>query len=86
VAAQNAGLAAYQEGVDALAKLAARYPQELSEALTPCTEWTARDLASHLICVARWYHGRSWIGATPWPWYDLPSCTITRKSEQGGML
>lgn len=49
-------LAAYDEGVEAISQLAARFDAESWGAQTPCPEWRAFELAGHLRCVADDFH------------------------------
>jgi hypothetical protein len=54
--APETALAAYHAGVTVICELAARFPEEMWSAPTPCPEWRAADLAGHLRCVADDYH------------------------------
>jgi uncharacterized protein (TIGR03083 family) len=49
-------LAAHHDGVTVICELAAQFSTEAWEAPTPCSEWSAADLAGHLHCVADDYH------------------------------
>jgi len=52
--AKSAVLACYAEGVAAIGALGARVSDW--ESPTPCGEWTALDLAGHLLAIVRYYH------------------------------
>jgi hypothetical protein len=54
--APDRALPAYHAGVTMICELAARFPEELWSAPTPCLDWRASDLAGHLRCVADNYH------------------------------
>jgi len=45
----------YDEGVEAFAALASTLPPD-GWGRAACGEWTARDLARHVLAVAGWYH------------------------------
>lgn len=47
---------AYQQAIDAIVEIAARFTAATWSAPTPCPEWRAADLAGHLRCVADDYH------------------------------
>lgn len=49
-------LPAYHDGVTVVGELAAQFSDEAWLAPTPCTEWSAADLAGHLRCVSDDYH------------------------------
>ena len=74
---RGAILALYEEGVGAVQGVVAGWSED--EWLRPaCGEWTATDLAGHLLCVARWYH--DWLdraeagdSSPPFPFADLPA-------------
>ena len=51
---KSAVLACYAEGVVAIRALGARISDW--EAPTPCGDWTAVDLAGHLLAIVRYYH------------------------------
>ncbi|HUC57215.1 MAG TPA: maleylpyruvate isomerase N-terminal domain-containing protein [Streptosporangiaceae bacterium] len=48
--------AAYRQGIEAIAGIAARFTFATWNAQTPCAEWRAADLAGHLRCVVDDYH------------------------------
>ncbi len=77
-------LAAYQDGVAAIGRLADRVqPASMWHARTPCPEWRASDLAGHLRCVADDYH--EYLDDAPASRYarlmgsGVPPQTIARK-------
>jgi uncharacterized protein (TIGR03083 family) len=47
---------AYYDGVQAIVELAGNFTTSSWNALTPCPEWRAADLAGHLRCIADDYH------------------------------
>lgn len=47
---------AYRQAISAIVEIAARYTAVSWNALTPCPEWRAADLAGHLRCVVDDYH------------------------------
>jgi uncharacterized protein (TIGR03083 family) len=49
-------LAAYHDGVTVICQLASQITDAGWDAPTPCSEWSAVDLAAHLRCVADDYH------------------------------
>ncbi len=53
---QDLRLAAYDAGVAAICRLAARFDDASWAAPTPCPEWRACELAAHLHCVADDFH------------------------------
>lgn len=54
--AQSGLMAAYEDGVRAVLRIAAEFTQATWELPTTCPEWRAADLAAHLHCVAEDYH------------------------------
>ncbi len=52
-------LALYDEGVEAIATTANRVMGRWDDRV--CGEWSAKDLAGHLVCVIGWYH--DWLDA-----------------------
>jgi uncharacterized protein (TIGR03083 family) len=48
--------AVYLQGIRAIVELAARFTPRNWNAVTPCSEWRAADLAGHLRCIADTYH------------------------------
>ena len=70
-------LSLYKEGVDALVDMAGRLGEDDWQR-TATDQWTAADLAGHLLVVARWYHewlNRAEMGARgrPFPYDELPA-------------
>lgn len=72
----EAALAAYTEGVDAIARIADRFSPADWERPSACEGWRAVDLAGHVLCVARWWH--AWLdraqagdASPPFPWEAL---------------
>lgn len=49
-------LAAFHDGVTVICQLAGQITDDGWEALTPCSDWRAVDLAAHLRCMADDYH------------------------------
>ena len=72
--APDRALAVYHAGVTVICELAARFPEEMWGAATPCPEWRAADLAAHLRCVADDYH--EYLD-------DAPGSRIARLMESG---
>ena len=52
--ARSAVLASFDDGVDAIASVGNLVTDWSSP--TPCPDWTASDLAGHLLSIARYYH------------------------------
>lgn len=82
-------LASYDEGVEAIASDArSREIRQWDERV--CGEWSAKDLAGHLVCVIGWYH--KWLDAAeqgssepPFPAVDLAdrNAEALRELEDG---
>jgi Mycothiol maleylpyruvate isomerase N-terminal domain len=71
---QSLVLALYDEGVEAIATTAHERTGRWDDRV--CGEWSAKDLAGHLLCVIGWYH--DWLDAAgrgssepPFPAADL---------------
>lgn len=69
-------VAAYHEGVDGIERIAARFSADDWARASGCADWSARDLAGHVLAVAGWWH--SWLdraergdASPPFRWEDV---------------